>query len=122
MHTLPDTLIQRKEKFSQHPAHPGSAMSIKGGEAAVLLSFVIWEMEQLGGLPVFGAPLFGAAVSLQRILDLRRDVGGRPGEAIMRTLRAQVDVHQRCCKRAGIAVIPKTHQMMHMVDRWRLPI
>ena len=92
-------------------------MSIKGGEAAVLLKFTLWMLERLGGIPVFGAPLVGAVVSLQRILDLRRDLGGRPSQATLQAIRVQAEVHIRCCKKAGISLIPKSHQMTHMVDR-----
>ena len=92
-------------------------MSIKGGEAALLLRFILWELENLGGIQIFGAALVGAVVSLQTILDKRRNVLGKTDHVTMRALRSQVAVHIRCCRRAGISLIPKSHQLLHLIDR-----
>ena len=108
---------QQKGADLYRPNHPGSSMSVKGGEAALLLKFACWELEQLGGIPSFGSALVGAVLTLQSILDLRRDLGGRPSQEALQRIRAQVDVHIRCCKRAGIALIPKSHQILHLIDR-----
>ena len=92
-------------------------MSTKGGESAMLLKFTVWLLDELGGADVFGEALIGAVVSLQAFLDKRREVRGRPDDGTLRYMRIQMDVHIRCCRQAGISLIPKSHLSTHLVDR-----
>ena len=108
---------------SKLPDHPGCAMSMKAGESAHLLKFAIHALEkytQENGLEMFGeagAALVGAAVSLQAVLDGRRQFAAIPDAKDMRYLKQQLDIHIRCCKRSGIALAPKAHLATHLIDR-----
>ena len=92
-------------------------MSIKAAEGALLLKFLIAELGKHGGPETFGQGLVAACLTLQAILDKRREVGGELHPGTREYLRQQMAIHMRACKAAGIAYVPKSHLAEHLIDR-----
>eukprot|EP00959_Pyramimonas_sp_CCMP1952_P465011 9487576-Pyramimonas_sp.AAC.1 len=92
-------------------------MSFKAAEAHIMLRFVVYELEQLGGSPVFGGPLMGACSSL---LAFCEKIHAHPiviPPNVLARMKEDCDLHIRCCKEAGISLTPKHHLFLHLCDR-----
>ena len=112
-----NVIAMQSKSGSQKPDHPGAAMSIKAAEGALLLEFLIAELGKHGGPETFGQGLVAACLTLQAILDKRREVGGELHPGTREYLRQQMAIHMRACKAAGIAYVPKSHLAEHLIDR-----
>eukprot|EP00959_Pyramimonas_sp_CCMP1952_P079879 1670245-Pyramimonas_sp.AAC.1 len=51
----------------QSVLHPGSAMSLKAAEVAIMIDFATSQLIKHGGAARFGAALLGAGASLKRL-------------------------------------------------------
>ena len=102
---------------SKDKDHPGGPLSLKAGEAKVMIAFSISQLVKYGGVDRFGAPLLGALASLKKFTEELSKEHVIPMKKSMDVLWESYNNHLRCCVRAGIRLAPKHHLTIHSLAR-----
>ena len=92
-------------------------MTLKAAECGPMLDWCLQLLQKHGGVASFGEEFIQAGLSLRAFV---KGIGANtflPTPEQMGHLRAQLQMHLKCCRKSGINLVPKHHLTIHMLER-----